>query len=157
MRAAAATWVPSALPASRAVAAFITAPNAFGPSGLQLVDDRLDLGLDVFRAHGRGQVTAQYAHLRLLARGRLGAARLPIDLDRLLPFLHLSAGNPLDQLVVQLTRASLLARFDQLALQQRQRAQSQVVSTAPSFDKIGLNSVVERHRSDCHTEVLSTL
>src|SRR6202011_4844447 len=75
-------------------------PETLRTFWLQLGDDGRDLSLYVVLAHRGWEVLSQHPHLGSLAARRVRSSRLSIDVDRLLTTLHLFAGDPDDEVVV---------------------------------------------------------
>src|SRR5207245_3604309 len=85
-------------------------------------------------------------HFGLLALRRLLAATLAISLDRILAPLDLLAGDALDQGIVDRSAGvRFLGGADDLALQECERVQRELVAAPPRFDQLSLKSIVKCH------------
>ena len=86
-------------------------------------------------AQRRWEVIAQDTHLSLFAARRFLATRLLVDLDRLFSSFDFLARDPDHEVVIDPARsATLLARPDELTLEQGERAQGHVVALPAGID-----------------------
>src|SRR5438552_12741900 len=118
--------------------------------GLDLGNHRTHLGLDFLLAQRRWQEASKQAQLGLLTPGRVFAARLAVDADRLLTSLDFLASDAQNELVVDLAGAkAILTRPNQFAFEQGKRAQGNIVASLAGVDHFRLNAVIKRHSRDC--------